>query len=68
PGRKVVISPAWLHGIDWSGQRVQVDLTRQEIKDGPAYDSAMIPDEGYLERLAAHYGRPCHREGPTTRM
>lgn len=68
PGRKVVISPAWLRGIDWSKERVEVDLTRQQIKDSPEYDTAMAPDEGYLERLAAHYGRPWHREGPTTRM
>lgn len=67
PGRKVVISPAWLHGVDWSEERIHVDLTRQQIKDSPEYDPAMIPDQGYLERLAAHYGRPWHREGPTTR-
>jgi uncharacterized protein YrrD len=68
PGRKVVISPAWLRGIDWGEQRIVVDATRQQIKDSPEYDTAMNPDEGYLERLAAHYGRPWHREGPTTRM
>jgi hypothetical protein len=28
PGRKVVISPAWLRAIDWSDQRILVDLTR----------------------------------------
>ena len=67
PGRKVVISPAWLRAIDWSDQRILVDLTRHQIKDSPGYDTAMAPDEGYLERLAAHYGRPWSREGPTTR-
>jgi hypothetical protein len=58
PGRTVVISPAWLRGIDWSGRRIQVDLSRQQIKHSPAYDPALTPDEGYLERLAAHYDRP----------
>jgi hypothetical protein len=66
PGRKVVISPAWLRDIDWSGQRIVVDLTRQQIKDSPGYDPASIPDEGYLERLDAHYGRPLHRERSTS--
>jgi hypothetical protein len=60
PGRKVVISPAWLRDIDWSGRRIVVDVTRQQIKDSPEYDPALIP-EGYLERLHAHYGRPSHR-------
>ena len=63
-----MISPAWLRGIDWSGQRIQVDLSRQQIKHSPAYDPALTPDEGYLERLAAHYDRPWRREGLTTRM
>jgi hypothetical protein len=54
----VLISPAWLRGIDWSGRRINVDLSRQEIKDSPAYDPALTPDEGYLERLATHYDRP----------
>jgi uncharacterized protein YrrD len=58
PGRKVVISPAWLRDIDWSGQRIVVDVTRRQIKDSPEYDPALVPDEGYLERLGAHYGRP----------
>jgi sporulation protein YlmC with PRC-barrel domain len=58
PGRKVVISPRWLHGIDWTRRKVQVDLTRQEVKDSPEYDPALVPEETYLEQLAAHYGRP----------
>jgi hypothetical protein len=58
PGRKVVISPRWLHGIDWAGGKVQVDLTRQQIKDSPEYDPALAPEESYLERLAAHYRQP----------
>ena len=68
PGRKVVISPAWLRGIEWNRQRIQVDLSRQQTKDSPAYDPALIPDESYLERLATHYDRPWRRIEPTTRM
>jgi hypothetical protein len=58
PGRRVVISPRWLRAVDWPGQRIEVDLTREQVKDSPAYDPAMVPDEAYLEQLAAHYGRP----------
>ena len=28
------------------------------IEDSPEYDPARVPDETYLEQLAAHYGRP----------
>jgi sporulation protein YlmC with PRC-barrel domain len=58
PGRKVVISPGWLRGIDWAGRRIEVDLTRQQIKDSPGYDPTLVPEESYLERLAAYYGQP----------
>jgi uncharacterized protein YrrD len=58
PGRNVVIAPSWLHGIDWAKRRVEVDLTRQQIKDSPEYDPTLTVDEAYLERLSAHYGRP----------
>ncbi|HLT00596.1 MAG TPA: PRC-barrel domain-containing protein [Geminicoccaceae bacterium] len=68
PGRTVVISPSWLRAIDWNRERIEVDLTRRQIEDSPEYDTAIGPDQGYLERLAEHYGRPWHREGPTTRM
>jgi hypothetical protein len=58
PGRKVLIPPGWLRGVDWAGHRIEVDLSRRQIEDSPEYDPALVPDETYLERLAAHYGRP----------
>ena len=58
PGRKVVISPAWLRAIDWARHRIEVDLTRRQIEDSPEYDPSLIPEQSYLEQLAAHYGRP----------
>ncbi len=58
PGRKVVISPGWLSSIDWARRRIRVDLSRQQIEHSPEYDPALVPDETYLEQLAAHYGRP----------
>jgi hypothetical protein len=58
PGRKVVISPGWLRGVDWARRRIELDLTAQQIEDSPEYDPALLPNEAYLEQLAAHYGRP----------
>jgi sporulation protein YlmC with PRC-barrel domain len=56
PGRKVVISPGWLRGIDWPNREIDVDLTRDQIKASPEYDPARAVDDAYLERLRAHYG------------
>jgi hypothetical protein len=46
-GKSVVISPTALHGIDWSHSRMQVDLTREAIRESPSFDSIEIaPGEG----------------------
>ena len=64
PGRKVVISPSWLRAIGWAERKIEVDLTRQQVQDSPEYDPTLVPEQSYLEQLAAHYGRPWHRAGP----
>jgi hypothetical protein len=38
-GKSVVISPTALHGIDRSNQKLQVALTRDEVKHSPSFDS-----------------------------
>ena len=58
PGRKVVISPRWLRAIDWGRRTIEVDLSRQQVKDSPEYDPTQVPAESHLEQLAAYYGRP----------
>jgi hypothetical protein len=46
-GKSVVISPTALHGIDWSQSKMQVDLTREAIRESPSFDSIEIaPGEG----------------------
>lgn len=34
-GRNVLISPLSVQGVDWANQRVDVALTRQQVKDSP---------------------------------
>jgi hypothetical protein len=55
PGRKVVISPGWLRGIDWPNRQIEVDLSRDQIRESPEYDPHAV-DQRYLEPLRAHYG------------
>jgi hypothetical protein len=38
PGRKVLISPAWVRRVDWSEALVHVELDRKPIEDSPEYD------------------------------
>lgn len=38
PGKKVRIAPDWVERVDWAGAKVQVDLTKETIKNSPEYD------------------------------
>jgi uncharacterized protein YrrD len=57
PGRKVILSPQWVQAVRWRESHVAVNLSRDEIKHSPAYDSAAPVDQEYTDRLFAHYGR-----------
>ena len=58
PGKKVLISPAWIERVSWTHVAVYVGLTRAAIQGCPEYvESAPITRE-YEHRIHLHYGRP----------
>ena len=42
-GKWVAVSPASVTGIDWAEQRVNMALTRDEIRNSPTLDEANVP-------------------------
>lgn len=58
PGRKVVISPAWITSFGESDSKVRIDLSREAIKAAPAYDPRAPLEPAYSDRLHDHYQRP----------
>jgi hypothetical protein len=60
PGRKVLVSPDWLEGISWSERIVKANLTQEEIKDSPEFDSRQPVNREYEVRLYDYYGRPAY--------
>jgi len=59
PGRKVLISPQWLVGpISWAGRTVKLIMSRENIRNSPAYDSKSPVNREYEGRLFDFYGRP----------
>jgi uncharacterized protein YrrD len=56
PGKLVPVSPQWFSDVSWGKQRVLVDLTRDQVKNGPEYDPSAPIDRAYEERLHEHYG------------
>lgn len=57
PGKKVLISPAWIERVSWSGSAVYVALSREAIQSGPEYDGSKPVTREYESRLYSHYGR-----------
>jgi len=56
-GHEVLISPRWIQGVSWAERKVSVDMTRQAVKDAPAYDPrAPLDRQGEIE-IHRHYGR-----------
>ena len=58
PGKKVLVSPAWIERVSWTDSKVYVGLTRETIKNGPEYADSVPITREYENRLYLHYGRP----------
>ncbi len=60
PGKKVLISPAWIERVSWLGSDVRVGLTREAIGSAPEYRDAAPVSREYEYQLYLHYGRPLY--------
>lgn len=56
-GRKVLVAVSWISSIEWADKAVYVTLTREQIKDSPAYDENVTIDRDYEQRLHESYNR-----------
>jgi uncharacterized protein YrrD len=55
PGKKVLISPRSIRGLDWSVHGVKVSTNRQTIKSAPAYDQSMVIGQDYENKFLTHF-------------
>lgn len=62
PGRKVLISPRWIESIDWKSSKIKAQLTREAIRNAPAYENPKMITRDYEARLFAYYGKSGYRE------
>jgi hypothetical protein len=71
PGKKVLVSPAWIERVSWAASKVYVALSRETIKTGPEYVESMPLSREYENKLYSHYGRPPYwlpEHGHTTHL
>ena len=55
-GKKVMLPAGVIRGIDEDDQRVYVNRTKEEIKNAPEFDDAMLDDETYHSSVGSYYG------------
>jgi hypothetical protein len=58
PGKKVLVSPAWIERVSWTDSKVFAALTREAIQKAPEYVGTKPISRDYENRLYLHYGRP----------
>ncbi len=58
PGKKVLVSPAWIQQVSWTDSKVRVALSREAIKNSPEFVESTPITREYEDRLYLHYGRP----------
>ncbi len=57
-GKLVQLAPWAVTGIDWSDQRMSMNVTREQVNSAPAWDPLAMADEIAEERLRGHFGWP----------
>jgi hypothetical protein len=55
-GKKVMLPAGVIQRVDDQEEKVWVDRTKDQIKDAPEYDEALMSDSGYRDELASYYG------------
>lgn len=56
PGRKVLLSPHWIRKIEWSEEKVFVNLSQESIKNSPEFDPDVQITDEYEKILFDYYG------------
>jgi hypothetical protein len=57
PGKRVLVSPAWIDRLSWANEKIDIEFSRETIKSGPEYTESAPVNREYENRLYSHYGR-----------
>jgi hypothetical protein len=55
-GKKVMLPAGVVNAVDMENRVVLVDRSKEQIKNAPEFDHAMLNDAMYRERLGTYYG------------
>jgi hypothetical protein len=63
-GRWVLVSPWAIRDVDWRAQRVDVALTREQVRNSPGMDADKPVSRQYETAYSDYYGYPYYWMGP----
>ena len=64
PGRKVLLSPSDFSRIDWQGENVETELTREQVEKSPDIDTEKPVSRQEEMAYYDYYQRPYYWAGP----
>jgi len=59
-GHKVLVAPYWMQEVSWSERKVYLELTKDAIKNSPAWSPEALVSREYEESLYDYYGRTAY--------
>ncbi|MFT3781469.1 MAG: PRC-barrel domain-containing protein [Nibricoccus sp.] len=60
PGKTVVVPTHVFHNVDWVGRCLSVALTRDEIREAPAYDPERLQNVAFIDELRDYFAIHAH--------
>jgi hypothetical protein len=61
PGKIVRLAPYAAKDIDWFGQRINMNVSRDQVRSAPVWDPLALVDEAREDELHRHFGWPGYR-------
>ncbi len=56
PGNKVLVSPRSIQRVDWTEGLMHLEVSRQKVRDSPAYDPSSTTDGAFDATFLTYYG------------
>jgi uncharacterized protein YrrD len=57
PGKKILLPPEWIISTRWPDRSVNVGVTRDQVRNGPDWNSHEPISQAFENELAAYYGK-----------
>ena len=61
-GKRIVLSPDWITGIDWLDRRIGVSISREQVEAAPKYEPGASLDRFAEEDLYRHFRQTVYWE------